>query len=77
MELGDIGRTLVCAEICKGLDVCVRNEFISASFSEPKLLAWHSATTASVLQVLSFLLQNNCFLFGGLSMKKHELPQAG
>lgn len=54
------GRTLVCSEICKGLDVCVWNEFISASFSEPKLLGWHSATTASVLEVLGFLLQKHC-----------------
>lgn len=60
MILGDIGRTSVCAEICKGLDICVWNEFISASFSEPKLLGWHSATTASVLEVLSFLLQKHC-----------------
>lgn len=31
-------------------DICTWNEFISASISEPKLLGWHSATTASVLE---------------------------
>lgn len=37
-------------DICKGQRSV--HEFVSASISEPKLLGWHSATTASVLEML-------------------------
>lgn len=63
--------------------MCVWNELISASFSRAKTAGvafshyCFSAWSVQLLASEALLFLWHCFLFGSLSLEKHELPQAG